>query len=52
LTLAGFDEAAVLPLHEQLAGDARRAANEDIIQTVAVHVSHRERWGLAGKLVR
>src|SRR5207248_3508576 len=52
LTVCGFDEAAVLPLNEQLARDTCRAANEDIIQAVAVHVAHGYGRPLAGRLVR
>ena len=51
LTVCGFDEAAVLPLNEQLARDTCRAANEDVVQAVAVHVAHGNGRALAGRLV-
>ena len=52
LTLGGFDEAAVLPLDEQPAWDSCRTADEDIIQTVAVDVSHCQGRALSGERVR
>src|SRR5207245_6945765 len=52
LTLGGFDEAAVLPLDDQPAWDSCRTADEDIIQTVAVDVSHCQGRALSGERVR
>ena len=51
LTLGGFDEAAILPLDEQPAWDSCRTADEDIIQTVAVDVSHCQGRALSGERV-
>ena len=47
-----FDEAAVLALNEQSTRKARTAANEDIVETVAVHIRHREGRPLPRQLVR
>ncbi len=47
LPLGGFHEAAVLLLQEELARHTGRAANEDVIQPVAVDVRHGDGRALA-----
>src|SRR5207248_8495294 len=51
LSVGGFDEAAGLSLKEHLTRHTGAPADEDIIQTVAVHVSNGQRRALAGQHV-
>src|SRR4029077_17511356 len=51
LPLGGLDEAAVLALDEQFAGNSWGSADEHIIQSVAGPIRHREWRAVARKLV-
>src|SRR5207247_9414834 len=52
LSLGGLDEAAVPPLEEQLARNPGGAADEHIVQAVAVHVGYGDGRAVPGRLVR